>query len=72
MDPQIALQEVRWQIENLRGAVNNNDTPGIEEALELLEENFDALDSWLRRGGHLPSDWHRDLATPIPTPGELY
>lgn len=69
MDPQVALQEVRWQIENLRGAVNNNDTPGIEEALELLEENFDALDSWLRRGGLLPDEWGA-RALP-PTPGEL-
>ena len=69
MDPQIALQEVRWQIENLRGAVNNNDTPGTEEALELLEEHFEALDGWLRRGGSLPVEWGA-RALP-PTPEEL-
>lgn len=60
MDPQIALQEVRWQIENLRTDLQSDDMNALEQSLEALEEHFEALDGWLRRGGHPPQEWdHR-------------
>ena len=57
MDPQIALQEVRWQIENLRVDFQSDDMNALEQSLEALEEHFEALDGWLRRGGALPQEW---------------
>lgn len=64
MDPNVTLQELRWGFEDLLRDLTNDDyatSPKVlEESIERLEQHFDALDGWLRRGGLLPDDWSRD------------
>ena len=60
MDPNAALAELRTLAARCL-ATGYGDTvpPGwIPDALAALER-FDALDSWLRRGGFAPDAWAR-------------
>lgn len=63
IDPQVALQELRWSLEDLHREVINDDydqREDLEFAFERVKEHFDNLDGWLRRGGALPQEWdHR-------------
>ena len=72
MDPNITLQEFRWGFEDLQRELTNDDyaDTSLEDTFDRLQQHFDALDSWLRRGGALPEEW-ADRPLP-PTPGELY
>lgn len=73
MDPQVTLQEIRWGFEDTQRELTNDDytdQEALEDSFNRLKEHFDALDSWLRRGGLLPEEWGA-RALP-PTPGELY
>lgn len=60
IDPQVALQELRWSLEDLHREVINDDYEQREElevVFERAREHFEALDGWLRRGGSLPTEW---------------
>lgn len=59
MDPNLALENIRQQIENLRVDFENEDMHSLEQSLEVLEENFRGLDNWLTNGGFLPGAWSR-------------
>ena len=62
MDPQSALQELRWAIEDLKREFTNDDyaDSSIEDTFDRLQQHFEGLDDWLRKGGALPTDWSRD------------
>jgi len=47
MDPNMALRELRLEL--------SAEDPDIERVRDLVA----ALDSWLTRGGFLPSEWER-------------
>lgn len=59
MDPSIALAEFRRSLEDLGVAIETEDQYATEDALTGVQENFNALDGWLKSGGFLPEDWAR-------------
>jgi hypothetical protein len=51
MDPNATLAIIR---NNIDAIVWDTEADIVE-----LAEAFEALDSWLNKGGHLPADWER-------------
>lgn len=62
MDPNKTLEEIRSLFECT--------DPGesAEEVLSRLQDKFEGLDQWLRRGGFLPAEWNTP-ARVTPNPG---
>lgn len=58
MDPDQALKDAREAAAAIRAAEFTT-AEEWEEAASALEESFDALDGWIKRGGFLPADWKR-------------
>jgi hypothetical protein len=50
MDPDTALREMRQRASDILTFTKDSDA-------RLLAESFEALDSWLAKGGFLPQDW---------------
>lgn len=62
MDPNELLEALRDCAQELIGEVENANRVGIadfssSETAYKMAEKFEALDTWLTRGGFLPSDW---------------
>ena len=58
MDPEVALAEIREQIEEFDGLSEDNFVDALRAA-DQITEHFKALDEWLSNGGFLPSAWAR-------------
>lgn len=67
MDPNETLRELRGMISDAQDF--NADIDG-----DLMAEKFEALDTWLARGGFLPEAWRRReyLADPTTEPLQRY
>ena len=61
MDPNMSLEDLRAAILD---ASNPDQYTDREVAIEQVEEYFNALDDWLRRGGLLPRDWGQRAPEP--------
>lgn len=66
MDPEVALQELRWGLEDLheivfaKGDLGHYGFEELEDAVNNVQNHFNALDGWLRKGGAIPNEWgHR-------------
>lgn len=57
MDPDQALTELRSTIQAFHLANGLGDVRGAVSVAADVMEKFENLDSWLRRGGHPPSEW---------------
>jgi hypothetical protein len=57
VDPEQALKNARDACERI--VETEPGTVARDDAAADLAEAFDALDSWLSRGGFLPRDWAR-------------
>lgn len=60
MDPDQALADLRAAMGEL-SAVRDGvfPQPDLAQAIEVATEAFEALDSWLKRGGFSPADWRQ-------------
>ena len=56
MDPNTALADAREAVEDYENA---GSLGSESDAAERLVTAFTALDTWLSRGGFLPTDWAR-------------
>ncbi len=59
MDPDENLKELLALARELQATLDGGD-PSDDEKVSRLVELALALDTWLRRGGFLPSRWTRD------------
>lgn len=57
MDPDETLVELRSIIAAFHLAKGLGDIKGAVSVAEDVMEKFEALDSWLRRGGSPPTEW---------------
>jgi hypothetical protein len=62
MDPNVTLKELRTLTKQTIH-LSENPEVGVEHDLVGLSmelaERFEALDTWIRRGGFLPADWNQ-------------
>ncbi|WP_274916844.1 hypothetical protein [Streptomyces sp. WZ-12] len=56
MDPNEALKNIRKALQDYE-ADTDYDEDGRIEAVSRLQEAFECLDEWLKKGGFPPSDW---------------
>lgn len=65
MDPDESLRQLRAAIEAYHAAVDQAGRRADHEAAAWsMAEYAHALDTWLSRGGHLPTDWARPTGLP--------
>jgi len=58
MDPDVALAEIREQVEEFEGLSDDNFVDALRAADQIVER-IKALDEWLSKGGFLPKEWAR-------------
>ena len=56
MDPNQVLIDLRDLAQDIREGTGEYD---LVDTAETMSAGFEALDTWLTRGGSLPSDWER-------------
>jgi hypothetical protein len=61
MDPDAAYLALKSRIETMQELLDSPhpDIEKIEDTLADTVESFEALDGWLKNGGHLPMEWQR-------------
>jgi hypothetical protein len=58
MDPNATLASIRELISDIDRRARDGEHIGADRAYALIEP-IEALDTWLSRGGFLPTDWER-------------
>jgi len=66
MDPDETLRQIHMTMRQM-ALYQNNPTIKVAYADELVEHVIN-LDTWLKKGGFLPSDWNPTTITKIPHP----